>query len=106
MVTTGRRRAERPQRSGPGPVRSLAALLVGVLGCGGAWFFLVRAAIDFGRAARGGQSLAWAFTGGATLGAIGCLLLMFVLVSRTVRAVAPARRSRPRRPAGGRRAAR
>ncbi len=105
MVTTGRRRAERPQRSGLGPVRSLAVLLVGVLGSGVAWFFLVRAAIDFGHAARRGQSLAWAFTGGATLGAIGCLLLMFVLASRTVR-VSRRRPVRPRRSSGGRRAAR
>jgi hypothetical protein len=63
----------------------LVGLVVGSLACVVAWFFLVKAAIDFGRAAAGGQSLAWGFTVVATLGAIGCLLLMFVLVARMLR---------------------
>ena len=60
-------------------------LVVSSLVCVGAWFFLVKAAIDFGRAAADGRTLAWGFTVIATLGAIGCLLLMFVLVARMSR---------------------
>ena len=115
MVTTGRRRAEKPKRSGRGALpylTALVALVAGAVASGFAWYFLVRAAVDFGHAARGGQTAAWAFTGAATLGAIGCMLLMFVLLARTsrtagtMRASRAARVSKPQRSAGGRRAAR
>jgi len=67
-----------------------------------AWFFLVRAAIDFGRLARDGESLAWAFTIAATVGATACLLLMFILVTRLLMALGIVSEYRPRRSAGRR----
>ena len=78
----GRRRAEK--KTGPRPRRWPQVLLIvlGVLAATGAWVFLVRAAIDFGQAARNGQGLAWAVCAAATLGAAVCLLLVFVLVAR------------------------
>jgi hypothetical protein len=97
----GRRRAEKRRR----PVRRslLAALVAGALACGVAWFFLVRAAIDFGRLARDGQGLAWAFTAAATIGATACLLLMFILVTRVLVTVGLVGSHRPRRAAARRR---
>lgn len=118
-ASPGRRRAEKPRRSGPGPLPYLLAVGAGVILCVAAWVVLVLAAISFGHLAREGQLLAWAFTGGATVGAIGCLLLMFSLVARAQKrlagvrvdrpkkvSVAPRDRPQPRRSSGGRRAAR
>ena len=99
-VSEGRRRAVKRRR----PVRRplLAGLVLGALVCGVAWFFLVRAAIDFGRLARDGESLAWAFTVAATIGATACLLLMFILVARVLMALGLVSEYRPRRAAGRR----
>lgn len=96
----GRRRAAKQKR----PVRRplLAALGLGALFCGVAWFFLVRAAIDFGRLARDGEAVAWAFTVAATIGATACLLLMFLLVTRVLMALGLVSEYRPRRAAGRR----
>jgi hypothetical protein len=44
-----------------------------------AWGFLVWAAIDFGRAGRGGQTEAWGFLALASLGAVACLFLGLML---------------------------
>ena len=76
-----------------------------------AWGYLVYAAIDFGTAARGGSGgSAWAFMALACLGAIACLFVGLLLVARLMRALGitpPAlRRAPPRRPVGGKRAAR
>ena len=46
-----------------------------------AWGFLVWAAIDFGQAARGGQSEAWWFLALAAVGAAVCLFLGLMLVA-------------------------
>lgn len=99
-VSEGRRRAARRRR----PVRRplLAGLALGALVCGAAWYFLVRAAVDFGRLARGGEALAWAFTVAATIGATACLLLMFILVTRVLMALGLVSDYRPRRSAGRR----
>ena len=99
-VSEGRRRAVKRRR----PVRRplLAGLVLGALVCGVAWFFLVRAAIDFGRLARDGESLAWAFTVAATIGATACLLLMFILLTRFLMALGLVSEYRPRRAAGRR----
>lgn len=99
-VSEGRRRAVKRRR----PVRRplLAGLVLGALVCGVAWFFLVRAAIDFGRLARDGESLAWAFTVAATIGATACLLLMFILLARVLMALGLVSEYRPRRAAGRR----
>ena len=40
-----------------------------------AWGFLVWAAIDFGRTARGGHGQAWWFLALASVGAVACLFL-------------------------------
>ena len=45
-------------------------LAVGITLCVVAWGYLVKAAIDFGTTARGGESRAWAYLGLASLGAI------------------------------------
>ncbi|NUS53215.1 MAG: hypothetical protein HOQ22_19515, partial [Nocardioidaceae bacterium] len=82
-MSGGRRRAEKPRRQRrTGAVLSTLALALGTLACFGAWFFLVRAAIDFGQAARTGSVPAWGFCGAATVGATLCLLLVFVLGAR------------------------
>ena len=68
-----------------------------------AWGYLVSAAIDFGRTARGGDSTAWIFLGIASLGAIACLfagllvgarLLVALGVIREVPALAGGRRAK------------
>lgn len=65
--------------------------------------FLVRAAIDFGRAARNGDgALGWVATVGATVGATTCLLLMFALLARIWATLGLTRQSQPRRSAGAR----
>lgn len=99
----GRRRAEKVARPSHLPYRT--GLAAGGIAAGAAWFFLVRAAIDFGRVARAGDSLAWLFTGAATVGATVCLLLVFVLVARMLVSMGLVSGYKPRR-AGGRRASR
>ena len=106
MRSGGRRRAEKPARSGRGPLPYLTLLVLGAVVCVVAWVWLVAAAIDFGRAAREGQVVAWLFVCGATVGAIGCLLLMFSLLGRGARKLGVAGGYKPRRSSGGRRASR
>jgi hypothetical protein len=93
--TQGRRRAERQRH--PRRLLTLLSLAVGTIASGAAWVFLVRAAIAFGRLARGGEDLAWAFTAAATLGATVCLLLLFVLVARVLVALGLISEYKPRR---------
>ncbi len=93
------------------------ALLLGasITLCVVAWGYLVYAAIDFGTAARGGSGdSAWAFMALACLGAISCLFVGLLLVTRLVRALGitsppdssdQAFPAQPR-PVGGKRAAR
>ncbi len=64
---------------------ALLALALGVTAAVVAWGYLVLAAIDFGSEARGGDSGAWAFLGLASLGAVACLFLGFLLVARLLR---------------------
>jgi hypothetical protein len=95
-VAAGRRRAEkvRPGR-GPGSRRRVLLLVVGALLAAAVWLFLVRAAIDFGQAARDGRGAAgWAMTVGAGAGATLCLLLVFVLLARVRETVVPKRTTR------------
>lgn len=77
-------------------------LSLGAVASGIAWGFLVKAAIDFGRLARGGDEVAWAFTAAATIGATLCLLLLFVLVARVLVAVGLVSEYKPRRSSGRR----
>lgn len=105
-MSAGRRRAEK--KAAPRPRRLPAVLLhvVGVLVAAGAWVFLVRSAITFGQAARDGRAAAWAVCAGATLGAVVCLLLMFVLLARVCTLLGLRNEVAPRRSSGGRRSSR
>lgn len=79
----GSRRAPK-QRSLPS--RSAMLLCLAITVCVVAWGFLAFAAIDFGRAARGGESGSWAFLALACLGAAACLFVAMILVARLLRA--------------------
>ncbi len=63
----------------------LLLLAVAVTVCVVAWGYLVKAAIDFGVTARGGESGAWLFLGLASLGAVACLFVGLILVARILR---------------------
>lgn len=116
----GTRKGTKP-RAGFQP--ALLALALGVTAAVVAWGYLVLAAIDFGTEARGGKSGAWVFLGLASVGAVACLFIGFMLVARLLRQVGitrapasdpavpldgPAAPAPPRPPAtpGGRRASR
>lgn len=125
-MTQGRRAGTRraPKTRQPGVQRSLLLLAVGVTLAVVAWGYLVYAAIDFGSTARGGESSAWWFLALASVGAVACLFVGLMLVSRLLRRLritgAPGGPARPDpslepgqpslpsapRPVGGRRAAR
>jgi hypothetical protein len=79
-----------------------------------AWGYLVYLSIDFGTTARNGEQRAWWFLGVSSLGAVLCLFLGLVLVTRLLRELGitsppppegghPSEPPTPR-PAGGRRA--
>ena len=80
-TTAGRRRAE-PAKGRSRPLAELGGIVGGIVLGAVAWYFLVKAAIDFGNKGRDGDALAWAFLGVATVGAIVCLILVLVLVGR------------------------
>ena len=87
----------------------LLGLAVGVTLSVVAWGYLVYAAIDFGATARGGQSSAWWFLALASLGAVACLFVALMLLSRLVQGLGLSgqeRTEKPPRNPGGRRAAR
>ncbi len=112
----GGKRAGARQKRRPSPVLLLLAL--GVTGAVVAWGYLVVAAIDFGKAARDGDSASWGFLALASAGAVACLFLALVLLARISRALGitkppPPREPReptsprdPSLPPGGKRAAR
>lgn len=95
-VTTGKRRAETRKKA---PRALVVGLALGALLSGVVWYFLVAAAIEFGRLARRGQSEAWLYTGAATLGAAVCLMLLFVLAARVLAALGLVSEYKPRRSA-------
>lgn len=105
----GSRRGPR-QRTGFQP--ALFPLALGVTGCIVAWGYLVWAAIDFGKTARGGDAQAWWFLALASLGAVACLFVGLMLVAAITRRLgitkgsAPKEKNDEQRPIGGRRAAR
>lgn len=105
----GSRRGPR-RRAGFQPVLLLLAL--GVTGCIVAWGYLVWAAIDFGKTARGGDQQAWWFLALASLGAVACLFVGLMLIAGITRRLGITRAPEPKpkddepRPIGGRRAAR
>ncbi len=65
----------------------VAALSAGSLLALTAWGFLVWAAIDFGRTARGGDPGAWAYLVVASIGAVACLFLCLLLVTMVLRRI-------------------
>jgi len=95
-----RRAAHRPRRSGRVRWLLLGACLALVV----AWVFLVKAAIDFGRSARAGETAGWFFLTLASLGAIACLFAGLLIGVRLL--VAMGVISEVPRAAGGRRARR
>jgi hypothetical protein len=111
------------KRAGPKAKRAfspaLLLLAIGVTFCMVAWGYLVKAAIDFGSTARGGDQDAWMFLGFASLGAVACLFIGLMLVARIMRRLGitkadsstpapktmPTPEVKPSRPAGGHRRA-
>lgn len=85
-MASGKRRAERQSHAGLhlGPLSRLGATVLGMVVGAFAWWYLVRAAIAFGRVARAGQQGAWMFTASACIGAMLCLVLVLVLLSRVL----------------------
>ena len=85
-MASGKRRAERQSHAGLhlGPLSRLGATVAGMVVGAFAWWYLVRAAIAFGRVARAGQQGAWMFTASACIGAMLCLVLVLVLLSRVL----------------------
>ncbi len=88
-VTSGKRAGSRRGARSPRKFgRGALLICVGITLCVIAWGYLVYAAIDFGTAARGGSdSSAWALMGLASLGAIACLFVGLLLVSRLLSAL-------------------
>jgi hypothetical protein len=92
----------------------LFLLALAVTACVVAWGYLVYAAVDFGKTARGGDSTAWWFLGVATVGAVACLFFGLMLVARVLRMLgitggpgsSDVVEGDAPRPVGGRRAAR
>lgn len=110
-VSTGKRAGSRRGTRQPRQLNKSALLLgAAVTLCVVAWGYLVYAAIDFGTAARGGNSQAWTFMALACAGAIACLFVGLLLVARMMRVLgiteAPPSADAPPRPVGGKRAAR
>jgi hypothetical protein len=110
-VSTGKRAGSRRGARQPRTLnRSALVLGVGVTLLVVAWGYLVYAAIDFGTAARGGNSTAWTFMALACAGAIACLFVGLLLVARMMRVLgitsSPPSDDAPPRPVGGKRAAR
>ena len=74
----GPRKKARPNRGA-----LLLALAITVLVV--AWGYLVKTAVDFGSAARGGEETAWLYLGLACAGAAACLFIGLILVARLLR---------------------
>ncbi len=80
----GTRRAAR-KRTLPSRSSLLHSLCITL--CVVAWGFLVKAAIDFGTAARDGEHAAWAFLGLACVGAAACLFTGLIIGVRLLRSL-------------------
>jgi hypothetical protein len=85
VAGVGRRQAAK--HAGGGHFLYGLSLTWGAVVAAVAWFFLVRSAIDFGRVALDGQNRAWLFAAAASVGGAVCLMLVFVLVLRALRAL-------------------
>ena len=85
MGTGKRAGSRRAAKKAPSFQSSLLAPAAGVTLAVVAWGYLVYAAIDFGSTARSGDSQAWFFLVLASLGAVACLFVGLMLVSRLLR---------------------
>jgi hypothetical protein len=96
---------------------ALLFLALGVTASVVAWGYLVYAAVDFGSTVRGGDSTAWWFLALASVGAVACLFVGFMLLARVLRRLGITKGPTPKdappeppedqpRPIGGRRASR
>lgn len=83
-MAQGKRVGERRKRSFD---PALLGLALGVTASLVAWGYLVVAAIDFGASARQGDGASWAYLALAALGAVACLFLALILLSRISRAL-------------------
>ncbi len=110
----GSRRGAKPQASFNRPAFFLALAITASLI---AWGYLVYLAIDFGTSARAGTSTAWGLLVLSALGAVACLFIGLLLVTRLLQTLgitapdtdepsAPTAAPKPVRTPGGRRAAR
>lgn len=99
-MAQGKRVGARQKRSFS-PV--LLGLALGVTASVVAWGYLVFAAIDFGGSARDGDAAAWWLLALASLGAVACLFLGLILISRIARVLGLTRPPDPvpPRPEGG-----
>ena len=97
------------------PRRGALGLALGITLLVVAWGYLVKTAVEFGTAARGGESGAWGFLAIACAGAAACLFIGLILVARLLRALGITGGDRPPpsdkpaappRAPGGRRASR
>lgn len=86
--------------------RTAMGLAIGLIAAIVAWGYLSWLAIDFGTTARGGSEAAWWLLGLAGIGAIACLFVALMILTRLVTALGllPEEGS-PARVAGGRRRA-
>lgn len=90
----GARRGERPKRRFQPQLAGIGVASVLALA---AWGFLVWAAIDFGRTARGGDSQAWVFLAIASLGGVACLFLSLMLGTLLLRRLGILEERKPRK---------
>jgi hypothetical protein len=110
VATPGKRAAARRKANfRPASLLLTVGVTAGVI----AWGYLVKAAIDFGIQARSGTSGAWLYLGLASFGAVACLFVGLMMISRLLREVGITQPARspdepvpPPRVPGGRRAAR
>jgi hypothetical protein len=103
----GPARLEEPPARQASPIGRLLLLALGITGAVVAWGYLVYLAIDFGTAARDGDSHGWWLLALATVGAIACLFVGMMLVTRLfARLRSGSGPPAPPPPPGGRRALR
>ncbi len=83
-VAKGKRVGQR-RRRGFRPI--YLVLSIGITAAVVAWGYLVYAAIEFGRSARGGENDAWLYLVLASIGAIACLFAGLMLSAQLLRAL-------------------